>query len=103
MKCNVIVLATALFSIAVLNGADAHDHAVSRGRLIFSDFEKNVVRVLDLDTGEVTHTLDVPKSNVGFSTVEDGRYVVVRIGGDAGAIKILDTGLIIDAHGVACR
>lgn len=77
----------------------AHDHAVLRGRLIFSDFEKSVVRVLDLDTGEVTHTFDVPKPRAGFATVEGGRYVVIKTGDDAGTLKILDTGLVIDEHG----
>ena len=57
--------------------AFAHDHAVLRGRLVFADHEKPVVRVLDLDSGEVTHSFDVPKANPGFATAQGGRFVVI--------------------------
>jgi hypothetical protein len=77
----------------------AHDHASSRGRLVFADHEKPVVRILDLDSGEVTHSFDVPKANPGFAGVSGGRYVVVKIGDEAGTLRILDTGLIAESHG----
>ena len=79
--------------------AFAHDHAVLRGRLVFADHEKPVVRVLDLDTGEVTHSFDVPKANPGFATAQGGRFVVIKTGDDAGTIRFLDTGLTIESHG----
>lgn len=79
--------------------AQAHDHAVLRGRLIFADHEKPVVRVLDLDTGEVTHEFAVPKANPGFAGVEGGRHVVIKTGDAAGALRILDTELSYESHG----
>ncbi|WP_332686687.1 hypothetical protein [Bosea sp. (in: a-proteobacteria)] len=79
--------------------ACAHDHAVSRGRLVFADHEKPVVRVLDLDSGEVTHSFDMPKANPGFAGVEGGRFVVIKTGDEAGTLRILDTGLRYESHG----
>lgn len=94
-------LLSSLAISAVLSSlpALAHDHAVLRGRLVFADHEKPVVRVLDLDTGEVTHSFDVPKANPGFATAQGGRFVVIKTGDDAGTIRFLDTGLTIESHG----
>lgn len=77
----------------------AHDHAPLRGRLVFADHEKPVIRILDLDSGEVTYSFDVPKANPGFAGVSGGRYVVVKTGDEAGTLRILDTGLIAESHG----
>lgn len=77
----------------------AHDHAPLRGRLVFADHEKPLVRILDLDSGEVTHSFDVPKANPGFAGVSGGRYVVVKTGDEVGTLRILDTGLIAESHG----
>lgn len=81
------------------SAAPAHDHAVLRGRLVFADHEKPVIRILDLDSGEVTHSFDVPKANPGFAGVSGGRYVVVKTGDEAGTLRILDTGLMAESHG----
>lgn len=81
------------------SAALAHDHAPLRGRLVFADHEKPVIRILDLDSGEVTHSFDVPKPNPGFAGVSGGRYVVVKTGDEAGTLRILDTGLIAESHG----
>ncbi|KRE02109.1 hypothetical protein ASE63_06960 [Bosea sp. Root381] len=88
-------LAGCLLASAVI----AHDHAPLRGRLVFADHEKPVVRILDLDSGEITHSFDVPKANPGFAGVSGGRYVVVKTGDEAGTLRILDTGLIAESHG----
>jgi hypothetical protein len=79
--------------------AIAHDHAVSRGRLVFADHEQPNVSVLDLDSGEVTHSFVLPKANPVLSTTEDGRYTVIKTGDDAGTIRFLDTGLTYESHG----
>ena len=94
-------LLSSLAVSAVLSSlpALAHDHAVLRGRLVFADHEKPVVRVLDLDTGEVTHSFGVPKANPGFATAQGGRFVVIKTGDDAGTLRFLDTGLTIESHG----
>lgn len=89
----------ALACLAMSGSVWAHDHAVLRGRLVFADHDKPVVRVLDLDTGEVTHSFDLPKANPGFSGVDGGRFVVIKTGDDAGTIRFLDTGLIVESHG----
>jgi len=87
-------------SFLVLTGvALAHDHAVSRGRLVFADHEQPKVSILDLDSGEVTHSFDVPKANPVLSTTEDGRYTVIKTGDDAGTVRFLDTGLTFESHG----
>ncbi|MGO4404118.1 hypothetical protein AB4Z10_07605 [Bosea sp. RAF48] len=88
-----------LVGCLLASAALAHDHALLRGRLVFADHEKTVVRILDLDSGEVTHSFDVPKANPGFAAVSGGRYVVVKTGDDAGTLRILDTGLIAESHG----
>lgn len=79
--------------------ASAHDHAALRGRLVFADHEKAVVRVLDLDKGEVTHEFPVPKANPGFAMTDGGRFLVVRTGDEAGTLRFLDTGLRYESHG----
>jgi hypothetical protein len=89
----------ALALIFGCTGAVAHDHTVLRGRLVFADHEKPVVRVLDLDTGEVTHSFDMPKPNPGFASTEGGRFVVVKTGDEAGTLRFLDTGLRYESHG----
>ncbi|UZF94577.1 hypothetical protein [Bosea sp. NBC_00550] len=81
------------------SAVQAHDHAPLRGRLVFADHDKPVVRILDLDSGEVTHSFDVPKANPGFAGVSGGRFVVVKTGDEAGTLRILDTGLIAESHG----
>lgn len=93
-RAGALLLACA-FTVPAL----AHDHAVSRGRLVFADHDKPVVRVLDLDTGEVTHEFPVPKPNPGFSTLEGGRFVAIRTGDDAQTVRFLDNGLRYEAHG----
>ncbi len=79
--------------------ASAHDHATLRGRLVFADHEKPVVRVLDLDSGEVTHSFDVPKPNPSFASAEGGRFIVIKTGDEAGTIRFLDSGLRYESHG----
>ena len=87
-------------SLVVLAGAAlAHDHAVSRGRLVFADHEQPKVSVLDLDSGEVTHSFDVPRPNPALATTEDGRYTIIKTGDDAGTVRFLDTGLTYESHG----
>lgn len=87
-------------SLTVLVGAAwAHDHAVSRGRLVFADHERPKVSVLDLDSGEVTHSFDVPKPNPVLTMTEDGRYAVIKTGDDAGTVRFLDIGLTYESHG----
>ncbi|MGL4974045.1 MAG: hypothetical protein ACRC56_02030 [Bosea sp. (in: a-proteobacteria)] len=77
----------------------AHDHAMKRGRLVFTDHTKPVVQVLDLDTGEVTHSFPMPLPNPVLTGTHGGRYVVIKAGDDAGTVRFLDTGLSYDNHG----
>lgn len=79
--------------------ASAHDHAVLRGRLVFADHEKPVVRILDLDTGEVTHAFDLPKANPVLAIAEDGRHVVIKTGDTVGTVRFLDSGVVRESHG----
>lgn len=92
-------LALALGSMLSLSTAQAHDHAVLRGRLVFADHDKPVLRILDLDSGETTHSFPVPLPNAGLASAGDGRHVVVKIGDEAGTIRILDSGLLRESHG----
>ena len=93
-------LAIACAAATLTSGlAWSHDHTVLRGRLVFTDHEKAVARILDLDSGEVTHTFDLPKPNAGFVAVEDGRYIVIKTGDDQGTIRILDSGIVKESHG----
>ncbi|MCG7393993.1 hypothetical protein MHY87_13865 [Microvirga sp. ACRRW] len=75
----------------------AHDHQTSRGRLVFADHAQPKVYVLDLDSGEVTDSFDVPRANPSFSATENGRYVVITTG-EPGIVKFLDTGLSFESH-----
>lgn len=92
-------VAVAALCLAGIAGARAHDHAVLRGRLVFADHQKPVVRILDLDSGAVTHSFEVPKPNASLTTLEGGRYVAVKTGDDSGTVRILDTGIVKDSHG----
>lgn len=53
-------------SLALSATALAQDHAVLRGRLVFSDHKTPVVEVLDLDSGKITHSFPVPGPGAGF-------------------------------------
>lgn len=85
-------------TLLVVGAALAHDHEVLRGRLVFTDHEKPVVKVLDLDSGEVTHSFGVTKADATPVATEGGRFVVIRTGDEAGTIKFLDAGLFYEAH-----
>ncbi|KQU51792.1 hypothetical protein ASG72_09805 [Bosea sp. Leaf344] len=87
------LLAPAILSSGL---AFAHDHALSRGRLVFGDHAKPQIQVLDLDSGEVTHRFDIPKPNPGLVTLAGGRFVAVKAGGE---VRFLDTGLSFESHG----
>lgn len=91
--------ALAVGSMLAIGSAEAHDHAVLRGRLVFADHDKPVLRILDLDSGETTHSFAVPLPNAGLATAADGRHVVVKTGDEAGTIRILDSGLVRESHG----
>lgn len=91
--------ALAVGSMLAIGSAEAHDHAVLRGRLVFADHDKPVLRILDLDSGETTHSFAVPLPNAGLETAADGRHVVVKTGDEAGTIRILDSGLVRESHG----
>ncbi len=98
-SARALAFALAAGSILSTGSAQAHDHAVPRGRLVFADHEKPVLRILDLDSGETTHSFPVPLPNAGLATAEDGRHVVVKTGDEAGTIRILDNGLARESHG----
>lgn len=91
--------ALAIGSLLALSTAQAHDHAILRGRLVFADHDKPVLRILDLDSGETTHSFPVPLPNAGLATAGDGRHVVVKTGDEAGTIRFLDSGLVRESHG----
>lgn len=99
MRLPALRAALLLSAACASQSALAHDHAVLRGRLVFADHEKPVVRVLDLDSGEVTHSFAVPKANPGFAGIEGGRFVAIKTGDEAGTVRILDSGLSYEAHG----
>lgn len=64
--------AAGLAGCLLASAAFAHDHAPLRGRLVFADHEKPVIRILDLDSGEVTHSFDVPKANPASPAFQAG-------------------------------
>jgi hypothetical protein len=77
----------------------AHDHAVSRGRLIFAYADRPAIGVLDLDSGDVTHRFDVPNANPRLVLEREGRYVFVLTGDEQGTVRVLDSGLRFESHG----
>jgi hypothetical protein len=86
----------ALAALAVLPiAADAHE--TSRGRLVFAEHDTPFVRVLDLDTGKVTHSFQMPKARPGLEPA--GRYVLILTGDEKGTVRVLDTGVVADSHG----
>jgi hypothetical protein len=84
--------------LALIPAAVAHESA-KRGRIVFTDHEKAVLRVLDLDSGVVTHQFDMPKPNPGLYGTKGGRFIVINTGDEAGTFRFLDTGLIHESHG----
>lgn len=76
----------------------AHDHDVLRGRLVFTDHVKPIVKILDLDSGKIAHSFEVTKADPALIATEGGRFVVIRTGDDMGTIRFLDTGLFFEAH-----
>jgi hypothetical protein len=96
---TMLTLAMGPSLVALTAAALAHDHAISRGRLVFADHAKPMVSILDLDSGEVTHSFQVPRANPVLATTEDGRYAIIKTSDDAGTIRFLDTGLSYESHG----
>lgn len=92
-----LLAATALFG-GLAAPVSAHE-TVLRGRLVFGDHEASTLRILDLDTGKVTHSFDVPQPNPSLDMTADGRFVVVRVGDEAGTVKFFDSGLLREPHG----
>jgi hypothetical protein len=84
--------------LAVIPAASAHETKM-RGRLAFTDHEKAVLRLLDLDSGLVTHQFDMPRPSPGLHGTKGGRFIVINTGDEAGTIRFLDTGLIHESHG----
>lgn len=80
------------------SAAHAHDHDVLRGRLVVADHEKPLVKVLDLDTAEVTHSFEATKADATLIATEGGRFIVIRTGDKAGTIKFLDNELFYETH-----
>jgi hypothetical protein len=99
MRSRAALFAAILTLDVAIGAAHAHDHQETRGRLIVSDREKAVLRVLDLDSGDWTHAFDLPRPNPTLATSHDGRYVFVLTGDDAGTVRVLDTGLVAESHG----
>lgn len=97
MSKSSLLLATAL-AAGLGQSAAAHE-TVLRGRLVFADHREPVLRILDLDTGEVTHRFDVPKPNPTLHAVDGGRYVGVVTGDEAGSVRLLDAGIHRESHG----
>lgn len=58
-----------------------------------------LLRVLDLDSGEWIHTVDLPRANPALAASHDGRYVFVLTGDASDAVRIVDTGIVTEQHG----
>lgn len=93
-----LLLGSALVPIGAFGLAQAHDHDVLRGRLVFADHTKPIIRILDLDTGKVTHSVDTTKPDATLLPTDGGQYVIVRTGDDQGTVQILDSGIFREAH-----
>ena len=89
--------ATAL--VAALAAPTSAHETVLRGRLVFGDHATAKLRVLDLDTGKVTHSFDVPRPDPSLDTSADGRFVVVKVGDETGTVRFFDSGLLREPHG----
>jgi hypothetical protein len=91
--------AAPLAAAVILGGLPiaAGAHETSRGRLMFAEHDTPFVRVLDLDTGKVTHSFRMPKVRPALEG--GGRYAFILTGDDKGTVKVLDTGVVLDSHG----
>lgn len=85
-------------ALAWLAGSAAA-HEISKGRLFFTDNDAPVLRVLDLDTGEVSHELPIPKASARLVGLAGGEYLAASVGDPAGTVLFVDTGLAFDEHG----
>jgi hypothetical protein len=83
--------------VPALQTIPAGAHETSRGRLVFAEHDTPFVRVLDLDSGKVTHSFQMPKPRPALEV--GGRYVLILTGDDKGTVRVLDSGLAVDAHG----
>jgi hypothetical protein len=98
MTCRTILLAIGL-TVSIATKALCHDHAVSRGRLVFAYADRAAIGVLDLDSADITHRFDVPSANPRLVLGHEGRYVYILTGDAQGTVRVLDAGLTFDAHG----
>lgn len=77
----------------------SHDLDIEGARLIVSDAQSNVVRVLDAETGEVVGSFTVPGETGGTLAVTgSGQYAVVGHR-DANRVSIIHSGLLSEDHG----
>lgn len=92
------LLAATAVLVGLAASASAHE-VVLRGRLVFGDHQDATLRILDLDSGKVTHSFDLPQPNPSLDTTADGRFVVVKVGDEAGTVRLFDSGLLREPHG----
>jgi hypothetical protein len=83
--------------VSALLTIPAGAHETSHGRLVFAEHDASFVRVLDLDSGKVTHSFQMPKPRPTLAV--GGRYVLILTGDDKGTVRVLDSGLVVDTHG----
>ncbi len=96
MLRRTLLSSAALLSL-VVGSVAAHER--SEGRLFFTDDAAPVLRVLDLDTGAVTHELPLPKASARLVGLAGGEYLAASVGDEAGTVLFVDTGLAFDDHG----
>jgi hypothetical protein len=90
-----LLAAASLIALAAPLGA----HELELGRLLVADHEAATIRVLDLDTGKISHEFAVPVANPGLAAADRGRLGVVVTRDEAGTVRLLDTGIRFEGHG----
>lgn len=68
------------------------------GRLLIADGASNLLKSLDLNTGAVLDSFDIGGPGAALYATANGRFGVAILGGVAGKVRIVNSGLYIEEH-----
>lgn len=89
-------------AIAALVTAMACAHAAHAqlliGRVVYSDFAKPEVGVIDVESGKVSRIVRIATKRARLASSSDGRFVFITTGDANSRVQALDTGVLSEPH-----
>jgi hypothetical protein len=89
--------AIAALVMAMTSTGTAHAQLLI-GRVVYSDFAKPEVGVIDVESGKVSRIVRVAAKRARLASSSDGRFVFVATGEAKSRVQALDTGVLLEPH-----